>query len=153
MVYLTSSILFSKVQLTFLQFPYFFSRKCHDSNVKHENSNSPPLHPSRCISSLPFVSAGLRQVGLFVTLQNRMLLYALYLAIYIISLLEVFIVASKGYFVKNAYCLSQKHVSVDASCCGPLSVYLKHRNLSRHQSDLSKIVFCYSRCFLILKLF
>jgi hypothetical protein len=102
---------------------------------------------------LPSFYAGLGLVGLFVTLQNRILFYALYLAVYINSLFQVFVAASKGYFMKNAYCLSQKHVSVDASCCSPLLVYLKHCNLSSHQSDISKIMFCYSRHFLILKFF
>ena len=99
--------------------------------MKHEHSNS-PLPPSHCISSLPSVSAGLGLVGLSVTIQNRILLYALYLAIYMNSLFHLFIVASKGYFVKNAYCFSQKHVSVVAACCSPLSVCLKHCNLARH---------------------
>jgi hypothetical protein len=151
LVCLPSSILFSKSLSC--SFP-IFSCKCHDANMKYEHSNHPPPSLPPVVSlHCPLVSAGLGLVGLFVILQNRILLYALYLAIYINSLFQVFIVASKGYFVKKAYCLSQKHVAVDTSCCSPLSVYLKHCNLSRHQSDISKSVFYCSRCFLILKRF
>jgi hypothetical protein len=75
-VYLTDSILFSKVPLNLLQFPNFFHI---NTMMLTRNKNIVTSNPStsRCIfSSLPSVAEGLDPVGLFVTLQSRILLYA-----------------------------------------------------------------------------
>jgi hypothetical protein len=105
-------------------------------------------------SSLISYLASLGPAGLFMTLQNTVLLSAFYFAIYITSFFQ---------FVHSSLCLfcqcrtpldpAVQHVSVDASCCCPKSVYMKLWILSRHQTNIPKIHFCYIRCFLSPKLF
>jgi hypothetical protein len=72
---------------------------------------------------------------------------------YTSSYMRVFILSSMDFFCVERLYLGSKHVSDDAYCCCPISLYLSTGILFRHHSVIPKSWFCCNLFLLIVKLY